>query len=201
MSKIKKKEVIDSPDGRRRRGSRSRQRIVDALLDLIKEGSISPSAEAVAKRAKVGLRTVFRHFDDMEALYAEMSEVLELTMHPIYSKPLKATAWPDRLYELVDVLAKIYEIVMPYWIAGDVHAHTSAITAAGNVRSVRMHRHAIERALPDNLRNDRDLVDELVLVTCFDTWRWLRKRQFASAARSREIISRLAKAVLAYEKK
>lgn len=60
-------------DGRRRRSAQSRDRIVEALLDLVAGVVVTPSAEAVAARAGVGLRTVFRHFRDMESLSAVLS--------------------------------------------------------------------------------------------------------------------------------
>ncbi|WP_415427269.1 TetR/AcrR family transcriptional regulator, partial [Staphylococcus borealis] len=63
-------------DGRRRRSQDSRARIVQAMLDLVREGDVSPSAELVAARADVGLRTVFRHFSDLDSLYREMSAVI-----------------------------------------------------------------------------------------------------------------------------
>ena len=59
-------------DGRRARGHVSRSRIVAAMIELVREGCVAPTAEQVALRADVGLRTVFRHFDDMESLYREI---------------------------------------------------------------------------------------------------------------------------------
>ena len=53
-------------DGRVLRGARTRERIVDAVFELVSEGTVRPTAEEVASRAGVGIRTVFRHFDDME---------------------------------------------------------------------------------------------------------------------------------------
>ncbi|MFX8786073.1 hypothetical protein ABTM90_19835, partial [Acinetobacter baumannii] len=52
-------EIID---GRRQRGQNNRARIVKAVLELTREGTFTPSAEQVARRADVSLRTVFRHF-------------------------------------------------------------------------------------------------------------------------------------------
>ena len=46
-------------DGRVRRGARNRQTIVDALLDLVGSGILRPTAQQVADRAGVGIRTVF----------------------------------------------------------------------------------------------------------------------------------------------
>ena len=55
------------------RGERSRQRIVAALFDLVGAGVLQPTAQQVAARAGVGMRTVFRHFSEMETLYAAMN--------------------------------------------------------------------------------------------------------------------------------
>ena len=62
-------------DGRRQRSSRSRERIVHAMIELIRAGEMSPAAARVAEKANVGLRTVFRHFEEMETLTREISGV------------------------------------------------------------------------------------------------------------------------------
>ena len=52
------------PDGRLLRSERSRQQIIDATQELVNEGVLVPTAQIVADRAEVGIRTVFRHFAD-----------------------------------------------------------------------------------------------------------------------------------------
>ena len=54
----------------------------------------------MAETAKVGLRTVFRHFDDMDSLYREMSELIEAMVHPTMFRPYQAEHWRDRVREL-----------------------------------------------------------------------------------------------------
>lgn len=61
-------------DGRTARGQRTRSSVVDALLALQEEGDLSPTAQQVAARAGVALRTVFGHFSDMETLWAEAGQ-------------------------------------------------------------------------------------------------------------------------------
>lgn len=56
-------------DGRRQRSERSRQAIIDASLALIEEGVLVPTAQQISERAGVGIRSFFRHFVDMEALF------------------------------------------------------------------------------------------------------------------------------------
>ncbi len=76
-------EAIESADGRVRRGAQNRDRILDALYALIGEGELQPTAEQVARRAGVGERTVFRHFEDMETLHAELSGRLRREVAPL----------------------------------------------------------------------------------------------------------------------
>ena len=71
-------------DGRRLRAERSRERIVDALLKLVQSGEMNPSAAMVAETARVSLRTVFRHFEEMESLYLEMGRVCEARFLPTF---------------------------------------------------------------------------------------------------------------------
>ncbi|RYD83835.1 MAG: TetR/AcrR family transcriptional regulator, partial [Sphingomonadales bacterium] len=58
----------EEADGRRQRSNRSRDQIVRAMIDLVRAGEMQPAAARVAEKANVGLRTVFRHFEEMETL-------------------------------------------------------------------------------------------------------------------------------------
>ena len=61
-------------DGRRLRTERSKQAIIDAGLELIHEGQLVPTAQQVSERAGVGIRSFFRHFADMETLFATVDD-------------------------------------------------------------------------------------------------------------------------------
>src|ERR1700733_2213878 len=61
-------------DGRLARGARTRHAVVDALLDLLNEGDLRPTAARIAERAGVSLRIVFHHFDDLESIYSELAD-------------------------------------------------------------------------------------------------------------------------------
>ena len=54
------------PDGRRQRSQRSREKILKACWELMLNGDMKPSAAAIAEHAGVGLRSVFRHFEDLD---------------------------------------------------------------------------------------------------------------------------------------
>ncbi|HLN15196.1 MAG TPA: TetR/AcrR family transcriptional regulator [Acidimicrobiales bacterium] len=60
-------------DGRRARGLRTRDAIVAALMELVAGGDLSPTAQRIADRAGVSVRSVYQHFSDVEGLFQETS--------------------------------------------------------------------------------------------------------------------------------
>lgn len=56
-------------DGRTLRAARTRTAIVDALLSLIDEGDLQPTAGRIAERAGISLRLIYHHFGDLESLF------------------------------------------------------------------------------------------------------------------------------------
>ena len=61
---------VENLDGRRARAERNRDAVVEAILELLREGVDQPSANEIAERSGVSVRSVFRHFEDLETLYA-----------------------------------------------------------------------------------------------------------------------------------
>ncbi|HEY3834729.1 MAG TPA: TetR/AcrR family transcriptional regulator [Acidimicrobiia bacterium] len=55
--------------GRSPRSERTRTSVVDALLDLLRDGNLRPTAKEIAERAGTSLRSVYVHFDDLEDLF------------------------------------------------------------------------------------------------------------------------------------
>ena len=64
---------IKTGDGRFARSQKTKDAIVKALLKLLKNTPF-PTAEQVAKESKIGLRTVYRQFKDMESIYLSLHE-------------------------------------------------------------------------------------------------------------------------------
>ena len=80
VGSTKEDKAVGAPDGRRLRSERSRQAIIDAGLALIEEGVLVPTAQLISERAGVGIRSFFRHFSDMENLFATVdAEAREAT--------------------------------------------------------------------------------------------------------------------------
>jgi AcrR family transcriptional regulator len=183
-------------DGRHKRSEASRRAIVDAMLALVRGGEVSPSAEAVAARAKVGLRSVFRHFANMESLYREMHARIAAEIMPLATQPFAAAAWREVLGEVVARRADIFERVLPIRIASDVQRHTSLFLETRAREMNAMQRHTLVETLPKALRDGATL-EALDLVLSFDTWRRLRRDQGLSPARARAVLEEMVRKLVA----
>ena len=70
------KIIMTKKDGINLRSINSQKLIVDACIKLFKAGNLEPTAQQVADESGVGIRTVFRQFDEMENLFKSVDAVL-----------------------------------------------------------------------------------------------------------------------------
>ena len=81
-SKTRASVAKPTVDGRAQRTVRSRLAIIEAVFALYEQGNLVPTAQQVADQSGLGIRTVFRHFSEMEKLYVEGDRIL----HERYAK-------------------------------------------------------------------------------------------------------------------
>jgi AcrR family transcriptional regulator len=193
-----KAEVVD---GRIVRRHNNRRRIVEAMLELVRAGAIWPSAEEVAERAGVGLRTVFRHFDDMDSLYREMAEAMRNELQPIVAAPFASPGWQDRLGEMIERRAWLFERAMPFKNAADVHRHRSVFLRKDYASMRSAERAALEAALPAALKNDKRFFEALDQALSFATWQHLRRDQRLSPVDARETVEYSVRALIGASRK
>ncbi len=183
-------------DGRLRRSERSRQSIVAALVELVGEGILQPTAEQVADRAGVGIRTVFRHFSDMEGLYAAMDARLREEFRPlVLVAPLEAELG-ERARGLVRQRVAVFERLAPYEHSSNIRRWRSAFLQSRHIALVRDLRADLLLWLPELRDAPEDLVEALDLVTSFEAWDRLRGDQRLSRARAQASLTRTVLALL-----
>lgn len=183
-------------DGRRRRSQDSRERIVRAMLELVHAGDPSPGAEQVAARAGVGLRSVFRHFADMDSLYREMSALIEGELRSLIRQPFSADDWRGRTLELIERRAAVYERIGPFLRASETHRHRSPFLEADHTRFVSAAREILRQQAPEAARN-RSLFEALDLLLSFETWSRLRREQGLSYKRAVDVLEGMVKVLTA----
>ena len=183
-------------DGRRLRAVRSRDQIVDAMLALVGEGDMNPSAAQVAERAQVGLRSVFRHFEDMDALYREMRTRIEAEILPIISAPFEARDWRGQLDELLRRRAAMFDRLLPYRVAGSIRRFQSDYLMREQAQARAYEFAAVKTILPKSVLADAVCVAALEHATGFEAWRGLRQDQGLTRKRAEEAIRRLVEGLV-----
>ena len=168
-------------DGRRERGRSSHKRIVEAMMELIVGGDLAPSAARVAEEAGIGLRTVFRHFDDMDSLYAEITATITERVMPIVMAPYPDQDWRANVRDLVRRRIRVFEATLPFRLAANIKRYQSPFLMGQYSKVVILERDLILRLLPAPVLTDRIAIEALCATLSFHNWRTLRHDQGLSA--------------------
>ena len=188
---------VGTDDGRRQRSDRSRRRIIEAMFDLLRAGNMSPSAVEVAEHADVGLRTVFRHFEDMDGIYNEMTEALMDSIRPKLTAPFESETWRERLFESIDRRADVYESVFPMKVCLSLRRFQSDFLQEQYKRDLSQMRSTLRAILPDAIIEDRALFAALDVTLAFSTWRRLRQDQKLSVENAKAAIRKILTGLIA----
>src|SRR6266851_74460 len=101
-------------DGRTARRDRNRLAVLDAVLELLSEGDLTPSPEAIALRSGVSLRSVYRyisHIDDLA--HAAIDRHLE-RVGPLFAfDPIGEGPFGERVEAFVTARLRLCEAVAP----------------------------------------------------------------------------------------
>ena len=183
-------------DGRVLRGEKSRESIVDALFELVGEGVLAPTAQQVAERAGVGLRSVFRHFSDMERLFAAMDARLGAEVIPLLVEAWPGGALRTRARGLVERRVRLFERIAPYKRSANLARWRSPFLRTRHGALVRALRADLLRWLPEVKSAPADLLEALDVATSFEAWDRLRSDQRLSRERAQAALERTVQALV-----
>ena len=188
-------------DGRRLRAERTRDAILEALLDLIGAGEVAPAAPQIAARAGVALRSIAQHFPSREDLFAAVVARYRDRAPP--TEPVDpARPRAARVAAFVERRARILEATTPYRRTATVIAATSRAVAAGLREAARGRRAEVAAAFAPELarlprRGRTELLDVLDAAAGGRTWDALREDQGLSPRTARSRLAFLLGAALA----
>ena len=178
--------VVTIVDGRTQRGQRNREAIIDALLACYDDGILRPSVEEVAARAGVSARSLHNHFEDVEALRAEVAQ-RQWERFARYVTPIDAALpMAERIEQLVAQRAAFFEGVTPVRRAALLSVADSPTIATNLARLDRTLRRQLERGFPGLTADQLDALD---VLTSWDAWNRLRTAQGCSVSRARRILT------------
>jgi TetR/AcrR family transcriptional regulator, regulator of autoinduction and epiphytic fitness len=188
-------------DGRLARSARTRHAVVDALLDLLGEGDLRPTAARIAERAGVSLRLVFHHFDDVETIYNELADRQAERVKPL-TLPISVTLpFARRVEEFCAQRGRLLETLSPVRRAAVLMEPFRPALAKRLKHARDLMRAAAIAAFASELAKlaageKRATIAALDVATSWVAWEQIRRHQGLSETEARGVMATTIRALL-----
>jgi AcrR family transcriptional regulator len=190
-------------DGRTARRDRNRTAVVDALLELYRDGNLRPSSLEIAERAGLSPRSLFRYFEDVDDLTRAAIDVLERRAWPLL--PVDAEpgdALDGRIAALAAQRTRLFETVAPAATVSRLQAPFQPLLAAELKRTRAFLRQQVRDLFADELAampsvRASSVLSALDVLCTFEAHQLLRVDQGLSVAKARAALVEALTALLA----
>ncbi len=183
-------------DGRTARRDRNRDAVLDAVIELFGEGLLMPAAAEVAERSGVSPRSVFRYFEDTDALArAAITRRMEV-VEPLFALLDAAVGSRDeRIERLVRARLRLWDAAAPVAQAVIVRAPVNPLLAAQLDHNRRRLRAQVEEVFGAELDTceppDRPALLAAADLLCgYDSLDQLRRQRGLSVEETHDILVR-----------
>jgi AcrR family transcriptional regulator len=163
-------------DGRTLRRSRNRDAVIDALLELVREGRLNPGAAQIAERAGVSHRSVFRYFDDLNDLVRTAIRQDFLAAEPLLEIPaIGGRTLEERAINFVKARVTLYDRVRWTVLLARMRSGSIPDLEEEQVTVAMFKRVQIAEQFADELDNlpqsaSVSIVDACLVLTSFDSF-------------------------------
>lgn len=181
-------DSVVSVDGRRQRGERTRQAIIEAALSLQEEGVLVPTAQQISDRAGVLIRSFFRHFDDMETLFKAADDQLRDSYEALFIGGDRQGSLSERVHRAVERRSAAFEQLTNLFLGTKAQLWRYDMLRNNYARNQKGLRKDLEAWLPE-LNGLPDVECESVhAIASFEMWNRLRSEQDLSEKASISVI-------------
>jgi TetR/AcrR family transcriptional regulator of autoinduction and epiphytic fitness len=190
-----------SIDGRKARSQRTRENIVEAMLGLLEEGNLRPTAAQVAERAGLSVRSVFQHFADLEDLFRAVSEQRTNAVVELFAPFRYVGSLADRIACFIQRRARLHETVAPVRRAAELQAPFSDTVAERLDLARNLNRYDAMNAFAPELerarqRDDVTTAEAVTVVASWASWDTLRRHQQLSVVQACAVVARTLEGLL-----
>ena len=181
-------------DGRTVRRQRNRLAVVDALLELYRDGDLRPGTTEIAERAGLSPRSLFRYFEDVDDLTLAAIDRAEQRALPLL---LVGVAPDDRLEVriggLVDQRLRLFDAMAPVARVSRLNAPFQALLTT----EMRRNRALLRRQIGDLFASELTVLGTaageatlaaLDVLGSFESYELLRTDQGLSTAQARSVL-------------
>lgn len=164
-------------DGRKARGERMKAAILKTTIAMVMEGNLVPSARQISERAGINMRSVFRHFDDMETLHTMFDQLLDEEF-PVPALAIDQNApLSERISRVVEHRGNIWETRGNIVLSAHAQFWHSKALRRNYARHQSNLRKELAEALPELKKADRTTRESANAITSFEMWNRLRRHQ------------------------
>jgi len=163
-------------DGRTLRRSRNRDAVINALLELVREGKLNPGAAQIAERAGVSHRSVFRYFDDLNDLVRTAIRQDFLEAEPLIEiASMGEGTLDERAANLAQARVALYERVNGTALLARMRSNSLPDIADERVTVAMFYREQIRQQFADELDKSpqaarESIIDACLVLTSFDSF-------------------------------
>lgn len=190
------KEQTAELDGRRLRSERSRSAIIEAAMALQEEGVLVPTAQQISERAGVGIRSFFRHFEDMEALFQAADDSIRESYESLFLGGDRDGSTQQRIEQAVERHADAYDRIRNLVLGTHAQLWRYEVLRKNYARNQRGLRKDLNDWLPELQSLSRQQREAVDAIASFEMWHRLREHQGLSKKASIEIITALMKSLI-----
>ncbi|MEE2667645.1 MAG: TetR/AcrR family transcriptional regulator [Pseudomonadota bacterium] len=161
-------------DGRKLRSQNTSDHILSTIIRLAREGNQDINFDVIAKEAKLGTRTIFRHFEDKDALLEALNKKVRESIFNNFPKKSENESLEKRMKSLISFLCDMYSKNknLYYWTAINIvqseQVYKNALTM------YKLHRMNILKTLPEIESKDRREQEAIFQILSFGFWRDMR---------------------------
>jgi TetR/AcrR family transcriptional regulator, regulator of autoinduction and epiphytic fitness len=189
-----------STDGRRLRGQRTQTKVLEALLELVAEGEMRPTAQAVSNRAGVSLRTVYHHFEDVEDVRRRALDLQRSRYQAGFRAIDQTLPIEERIVVFCRQVRRLFEAITPIRRSMLADDPVSAELREGRRRAREIRMAQLLSTFPELGERSRDAKQLLAAVdvaTSWPAWNYQRESLGRSAAACESVMATLMRALLA----
>jgi len=180
--------AVVSVDGRRQRGERTRQAIIEAALSLQEEGVLVPTAQQISDRSGVLIRSFFRHFDDMETLFKAADDQLRDSYEALFIGGDRDGFLEERVNRAVEQRSAAFEQLKNIFLGTKAQLWRYEMLRKNYARNQKGLRKDLEAWLPELKGLPEVECESVHAIASFEMWNRLRSEQGLSEKASISVV-------------
>jgi len=161
-------------DGRKLRSQNTSDHILSTIIRLARKGNQDINFDTIAKEAKLGTRTIFRHFEDKDALREAIHKKVSESIINNFPKGFEKEPLEKRMKLLISFLCDMHSKNKYLYYRTAINIVQSEQVYKNALTMYKSHRKNILKTLPEIESKDKREQEAILQILSFSFWRDMR---------------------------